>query len=241
MQEQTIGELLCRIVDGGPAPTIPVVLCHGFGAPGEDLVSMSAYLIQMLGEAAPRFRFVFPEAPLSLADEGLPGGRAWWSINMQRLMQLIQANDFSELRTEEPPGIDEAREKLTKTINEVVSQMDASTYVIGGFSQGAMLTMDATLRGLSTPPAGLCQYSGTLICEPVWQSLASNLIGTSVVQTHGTLDSVLPHEGATLLQELLSDSAKSWEFASFEGPHTIPIESYQLTTKMLLGLAEKAH
>ena len=238
MKQERIGDLDCVVVDGSESPDIPVVLCHGFGAPGNDLVPLAGQLIKMLGAAADRFRFVFPEAPISLAEDGMPGARAWWRLNMQRLMELFETNDFSQLRPEVPPGIDESRAMLATTINQVMESLGAKQYVIGGFSQGAMLTMDTALRGLEHQPAGLCQFSGTLICEDLWKENASQLSSTKVVQTHGTSDFVLPFVAAEWLRDELSDAAASWEFAAFAGPHTIPFESYELTVKLLSELAE---
>ncbi len=44
----TFGGLKCRIIDAvpeGEQPKIVVVLCHGFGASGDDLASFGPHLI----------------------------------------------------------------------------------------------------------------------------------------------------------------------------------------------------
>ncbi|QDS87264.1 Phospholipase/Carboxylesterase [Rosistilla ulvae] len=240
--EQKIGPLQCVVIDGGEAPTIPVVLCHGFGAPGDDLVPLGQYLLEMLGDDAEKFRFVFPTAPISLADQGMPGGRAWWPLNMQRLMELFQTNDFSELRRQEPPGIEEARQMLTETIEAVAGDFDKDApLVIGGFSQGAMVSLDVALRGLKNPPAGLIQWSGTLICEAQWKAVAADrLKSVDALQSHGHSDFVLPMIGAQWLSELLDESSANFEFIQFDGPHTIPMESLQATAELLRRVAANA-
>ena len=49
--------LTTRIVGSGP---VTAVLCHGFGAPGDDLVALTQFI------NAPNTRFVFPAAPIEL-------------------------------------------------------------------------------------------------------------------------------------------------------------------------------
>src|SRR6185436_178336 len=85
MRVERIGELTVRITGGvdreggGTGPL--VVLLHGYGAPGTDLVGLWREL------RVPReVRFAFPEAPLAL-DLGMPGfeGRAWWNLDLPEL------------------------------------------------------------------------------------------------------------------------------------------------------------
>ena len=104
-----IESLDCIVVDGGPDPKIAVVICHGYGASYDDLAPLSGEWISMLGDQAEAFRFVFPDAPNSLAELGMPQGRAWWPINMARLAEAVQADSFEELHDHQPPGISAAR------------------------------------------------------------------------------------------------------------------------------------
>ena len=168
-----IGPLDCIVVDGGESPTIPVVICHGYGASYDDLAPLSGEWIAMLGDRAGAFRFVFPDAPNSLAELGMPGARAWWPINMAQLAEAVQASQFDELHDQTPPGIDQSRELLCETIECVCEsfQGEHTPLVLGGFSQGAMLTMDTSLRGSVQTPKLLFQFSGTVVCRPQWQAL----------------------------------------------------------------------
>ena len=83
MREEHIGGLRARVTGGtdgkggGRGPL--VLLLHGFGAPGDDLVSLADVLTVPAGT-----RFVFPEGPLSLSF-GPSDARAWWLIDMARI------------------------------------------------------------------------------------------------------------------------------------------------------------
>src|SRR5438552_18316161 len=60
---------------GGDGPVI--VLLHGFGAPGDDLVPLA----EVFAHGLPGVRWVFPAAPLEL-PMGFGDARAWWMIDM---------------------------------------------------------------------------------------------------------------------------------------------------------------
>src|SRR5580704_832572 len=92
---------------GGDGPV--VVLLHGFGAPGEDLVGLWRVMDVPQGT-----RFVFPAALLSLADEGFPAGRAWWRIDMMAL----QRGDV-RLTTEVPVGLEAARASVEAVLDHI--------------------------------------------------------------------------------------------------------------------------
>lgn len=234
-----IESLDCIVVDGGPDPKIAVVICHGYGASYDDLAPLSGEWISMLGDQAEAFRFIFPDAPNSLAELGMPQGRAWWPINMAQLAEAVQADSFEELHDHQPPGISEARAALCETIQTVQSELGGveTPLVLGGFSQGAMLAMDASLRGAIASPQVLFQFSGTVICRPQWQSALSRLSDTSVFQSHGKIDPILPYSSAVALHEMLQDAEIETDFHSFMGPHTIDVESVTRTAEMLRAVA----
>ena len=234
-----IASLDCIVVDGGTDPSIGVVICHGYGASYEDLAGLSNEWISLLGDQGGKFRFVFPDAPNSLAELGMPQGRAWWPINMARLAEAVQAATFEELHEHEPPGITEVRLALCETITAVKEQLvgDETPLVLGGFSQGAMLAMDTALRGYIAPPQLLIQFSGTVICRPQWQQAMDRLSGTAVFQSHGTIDPILPYASAEALNQMLLTAGVENKFHSFQGPHTIDLESVTLTAEMLRKIA----
>lgn len=223
-------------------PRIAVVLCHGYGAPGHDLAGLAPEWIRILGDAADSVRFVFPAAPHTLADLGMPDGRAWWPINMAQLAESVLSSSFKDLHDQQPPGINEAREALCDTIRAVKADLigDDTSLVLGGFSQGAMLTMDTTLRGDVGSPDILIQFSGTLVCKSQWKAALSRLAKTFVYQSHGTADPILPFSSAQSLNELLRGGDVRTEFHSFDGPHTIDGDSIAMTAMAIKGLVIKS-
>ncbi|MEM8913388.1 MAG: lysophospholipase [Planctomycetota bacterium] len=225
---------------GGQTPAakrIPVVLCHGYGAPGDDLAGLAEPLIQWLGEHASRFRFIFPAAPHDLSSLGMPQGRAWWPLNMAALQQMLATSQFEQLHVSIPPGLDDSRESLVKTMREILAESDGP-YVLGGFSQGAMLTMDTVLQSELPPPILLIQFSGTLICQDQWASRLPRLHDTAVLQSHGRFDPILPYTSAEALRDLVESSAKEMEYVAFDGPHTIEPETLMKMTQRLHAIAE---
>jgi phospholipase/carboxylesterase len=215
----TIGALRCRVVrELAGTPPLTVVLCHGYGAPGDDLVPL-ADAVRAHRPNLAAVRFVFPEAPLSLEELGAPFGRAWWQIDFQRITARRLTQDV-------PPGLSKARHLMMSLLDELARQPGGaiSRLLLGGFSQGAMLATDLTLR-LEEAPAGLAILSGTLICESEWRQRASIRRGLSVFQSHGRQDPLLPFESALALKDLLLGAGLTVDFLAFEGGHTIPLEA----------------
>ena len=237
-QRLRFGSIDCIVVDGGKSPSIPVILCHGYGASGMDLAGLSAEWIHLIGDAAAPFQFVFPEAPHTLEAEGMPDGHAWWPINMMRMMDLLQTDQMDQLQYEQPVGISDSTEEICRTIDAVRESLGgASTpWVLGGFSQGAMLTLNATLRGDLIAPTLMFQFSSNLICKPQWESELSKLKRTRVFQSHGTVDPILPFSGAQALHDMLRQGGIDADFHSFPGPHTIDAESITITGQMLASI-----
>ncbi len=201
---------------GGTAGPPMVVLLHGFGAPGEDLVPLQRVL------AAPReTQFVFPAAPISL--EMMPGldSRAWWNIDMMGLQNAIARGELRDLSAQVPDGLDEARGAIDALLGELEKKFSPRALVLGGFSQGAMLAVDVALRTGRRFDA-LVVLSGTLLARDVWLPKMSALAGTSVFQSHGSHDPILPFALAEQLEKAFVAGGADVTFVPFRGAHEIP-------------------
>lgn len=242
MSRRVLGGITCEIVEGtqvGDRPSLAVIFCHGYGAPADDLVPIGAELLQTDRAIAKGVRFYFPAAPLDLGPQGMPGGRAWWPIDMMRLVLAAQSGQWDSLRTGVPVGLNEARESLMALIRDVQGEtgLSLSRIVLGGFSQGAMLSADVALR-LPEPVGALCLASGSLIAEPEWRPLAARQRPLQVVMSHGRQDPVLPFGGAEALRDLLVDTGHAVTFLPFDGGHTIPWPALHAVSMLLAELAK---
>lgn len=237
LRRETLGGLTCRIISQlpeGMPPKLVVVLCHGFGAPGHDLVPIADELFDLNPALAESVEVIFPAAPLSLDELGMPGGRAWWHIDMNELIGAIEHGNLRILRDRRPEGIDEARNLLLGMLDDVRQKtgLPCSRFVLGGFSQGSMLAVEAALN-LTEPPGGLCLWSSTLVSEAQWRMNATRLKGIPIVQTHGRQDPILPFAAAITLRDLLTEAGADVNFIEFNGPHTITLPGLEALVKLI--------
>ncbi|MET0390727.1 MAG: esterase [Polyangiales bacterium] len=201
---------------GGTGPV--VVLMHGYGAPGEDLVGLQRVL------ALPReVRFVFPEAPLAPPELAGFGGRAWWQLDVLAMQRAVAEGRGRERMNSVPPGLTEARGQLVAMLDVLERELGVTgdQVVLGGFSQGSMLACDVALR-TTRPLAGLLLLSTTPICLPEWQPLMAARKGLPVLQTHGTHDGILQHDLAVEQRDLLRAAGLDVTWISFPGGHELP-------------------
>lgn len=206
------------------AAPLTVVLMHGYGAPGDDLVGLGGALDAPAGTT-----FLFPEAPNALGDAAmmslLGDARAWWQIDIGRYQRAIMQGTLDALVNDIPDGMKEAREQIVEMLD--VYERDTKTpgerIVLGGFSQGSMLATDVALR-TKRPLAGLVVLSGTLLAAKEWLPLMAARKDLRVFQSHGTEDPILPFPVAERLRHVLEEAGLRVSFTQFEGGHGIPPE-----------------
>ncbi len=167
MREVELGGIKVRLTGGedreagGDGPL--VVLMHGFGASGTDLLGLWRVL------AVPRsLRFAFPEAPNEIP--GMPGARAWWMLDLARAEQAMSQGPRS-YAGEVPPGMEEATDRIVKMLEAMQAELGVPNerLILGGFSQGSMAACNAVFtRGVS--PAGLVILSGTPVNLAAWKA-----------------------------------------------------------------------
>ena len=221
MREIKLGGLTTRLAGGtdghgsGDGPV--VILLHGYGAPGNDLLPLAEVLPGPAGT-----RWIFPEGPLPL-NMGFGDSRAWWLIDMARLEADRAAGRLRDLSSEVPRGLPQAREAIEKFLTVLPSSLsvDYQRTLIGGFSQGAMLTCDLVMR-IAFPFAGLIQLSGSLLARQDWRPSVGKRARLPVFQSHGTMDPVLPFEMAERLRDEFIAAGLTVQWHSFRGGHEIP-------------------
>ncbi|MBL9036933.1 MAG: phospholipase [Archangium sp.] len=220
----TLGGLEVRVMQQTQGPArAAVILCHGFGAPADDLVTLWNELVSREPSLAD-VRFFFPAGVLSMGNLGWGQARAWWLIDLPTVARL-QAGDPSslrEFRRVEPDGMPAARQAVRALVSEVClkSDLPVGRVIVGGFSQGAMIATDVALR-LEEAPLGLVVLSGTLLLEDVWATKAKARAGLPVFQSHGRGDPILAFGAAQWLRELFEAQGMPVTFNPFDGGHTI--------------------
>ena len=209
--EENIANLTTYFVKGDEnAPT--VLLLHGYGANGRDLLSLSS-----LVQTNKNLNWIFPEGFIPI-DSNIDG-KAWFTIDwllLEDLLQTGQAKDYSVL---EPPGLQEAKNKILTLLNQL--NLSLEQVILGGFSQGAMLGTEIALSA-AIKPKSLLILSGTLVCKDRWERLAQETENLSFFQSHGLYDPVLEHKKGKQLYELLTQAGLKGNFYGFNGGHEIP-------------------
>ncbi len=122
-----------------------VILLHGLGADGNDLIGLAPRWAKLL----PRARFVAPDAPFPC--DMAPMGRQWFSVE-DRSPERLAA------------GIETAAPILDQFIDAELdrSNLAPNQTAIVGFSQGTMMALHVALRR-TQPVAAIVGYSGRLV------------------------------------------------------------------------------
>ncbi|MEP4378770.1 MAG: dienelactone hydrolase family protein [Alphaproteobacteria bacterium] len=185
----------------GPASGNPpkqlVVLLHGRGADGNDLIGLAPMLAGELPDAL----FLAPDAPNPC--EGAPFGLQWFSLT------------------------DRSPENIAAGVRAVAPMIDAfldyhlarhgltdADLALFGFSQGSMMALHVGLRR-SAAPAAVLGYSGLLAAA---DSLADEItVRPPVLLVHGEADEVVPHAALAMAETALRDAGVSVEAVSRPG------------------------
>lgn len=237
-RREQIGALECGVVlptASRGAPQALALFCHGFGAPGDDLLPIAEELLDDERLSEQLLAFVFPAAPIPLDPSGM--SRAWWPIDMVRLQMLAESSDITGLADLVPSRLGTCRELISGVLSELHRRWEipAERTVVGGFSQGAMLATEVTLHAAESF-GGLVAWSGALINQTEWRKAAASRPRMKVVQSHGLWDPILPFATGEALRDLLLEAGHEVEFVSFQGYHSIPPGAINACGKLLRGL-----
>ncbi len=164
---------------GGPAQL--VVLLHGVGADGHDLIDLAPTWAKALPHAA----FASPDAPD--AYDAAPVGRQWFSLG--------ERTTASRTR-----GAAAAAPSLGRFIDAELTRLalPPEAYALVGFSQGAMMALYAGLRR-RPPPRAIVAFSGILI-DP--DSIPAGAT-PPVLLVHGEADQIVPVEASRVAEASL--------------------------------------
>jgi phospholipase/carboxylesterase len=199
-----------------------IVLLHGWGASGDDLVPLAEVL------ASPRARFFVPAAPLPEM-----GGRAWWHLDAKDRPQ--HACD-GEMPAGYQPNrqVSAVRTAIRSVLRTIRARYAPDTLVLGGFSQGGMLSLDVALA--ADPPVDrVLVLSGSLLADSLAGLSASRPSRPRVFMSHGRRDHMLPFQGADQARATLERHGFDVTWHPFDGDHEIPSSVVQHVREFLFA------
>ena len=151
-----------------------VILLHGYGADGNDLIGLAEPLSQYMPDTA----FRAPNAPDRCSVN--PMGYQWFPIPHMDGCTEEQAR--ASLVT--------SAEKLNGFLDAKLAEMASERTVLVGFSQGTMMSLHVTPRR-EAPVAGVVGFSGRLL---VPERLEAEAVSRPpMLLIHGDQDPMVPH------------------------------------------------
>jgi phospholipase/carboxylesterase len=191
-----------------------VILLHGWGADGPNLIDLGDALAPVLPDAL----FVAPNAPYPC--EANPYGYQWFSLTDRQPQHMFA-------------GVSAAADILNHFIDHALDdlKLDNGKLALIGFSQGTMLALHTALR--RTPAiAAAVGFSGALIGP---DQLAKEIAARPpVCLIHGEADDVVPYKSLAMATEALKAHGVSAESHTrpFLG-HSIDMEGLKLAGEFL--------
>lgn len=170
----------------GERPRKLVVLVHGYGADGNDLIALAPYLQRAVPDAA----FVAPDGP-SPCDMS-PTGRQWFPIDLDDPSRMSRDPErildrFSTMSS----AADEAVPLLNSFIDNELSGygLGGEALSLVGFSQGTMMSLHIGLRR-DPAPAAIVGFSGALLAPEALEGAAISRPPVQLI--HGDQDDLVP-------------------------------------------------
>jgi len=214
-----LDSLAYRLRPAAGEPEGALVLFHGRGADEYDLFPLLDYL-----DPERRLVGTTPRAPLSLP----PGGAHWYVVR--------------EIGFPDKESFDASFERASGWLDGFAEQVGVppERTVLGGFSQGAVMTYALGLGRGRPRPAGLIPLSGFIpTVEGFELDLSQPLPG--VAMGHGTYDEVIAVEWSRRAKEQLEDAGADVLYREYPLPHAIdPGYVAELARWLAATLGEKS-
>jgi phospholipase/carboxylesterase len=171
----------------GKAPQQIVLLLHGLGSNGQDLISLAPYWAPAVPDAV----FISPDAPFpcDMVPPGYPNSYQWFSL---------QSRDPQDMLA----GIKIAAPILAAFIDGLLEKygLAPDKLALVGFSQGTMMSLYTAPR-YGKKIAGVLGYSGALLGGEELSNASMHKIPVHLI--HGEHDDVVPFEAYTTANSTL--------------------------------------
>jgi phospholipase/carboxylesterase len=181
----------------GGRPSRLVILLHGLGADGNDLIGLAPYWAPLL----PTAEFLSPNAPFPC--DMAPYGYQWFSAQDRSPTAVLA-------------GVRAAAPLLQAFIDDALAErgLDDADLALVGFSQGTMMSLFVGLRR-AKPVAGIVGFSGRLLApELLAEELRSR---PRMLLVHGTDDPLVPYESLAIAEAALEGAGIPVETLTCEG------------------------
>lgn len=180
-----------------------VILLHGYGADGNDLIGLAPHLSRSLPDTA----FYSPNAPYPC--EMSPFGRQWFSLAEYDPEFLRRA---PETMSGALRAMAEGARKNATHIHDFIDHLiethgiAADRVALLGFSQGTMMALQTAPRR-AEQLAGVIGFSGALLGD---EALATEIkTRPPILLVHGTADPVVPIEASRIARDTLAENGFS--------------------------------
>ncbi|MEO5373132.1 MAG: dienelactone hydrolase family protein [Alphaproteobacteria bacterium] len=181
---------------GGKARHI-VVMLHGYGADGNDLIGLAG----LLSPALPGAAFYSPHAPE--VCEAWDSGRQWFSLNAYDPETVRRdPTQMTKVHQDMLAGARLAAPILDSFLDDLLALHDLppGRMALMGFSQGTMMALHVALRR-PLPVAAVVGYSGALLGA---HQLGDEIVSRPpVLLVHGEMDDVIPVEATGVAETAL--------------------------------------
>jgi phospholipase/carboxylesterase len=168
----------------GTSPDALVVLIHGYGSNGDDLIALA----RMIQPALPNVAFVAPNAPSQISS--MAAAHQWWPIETFSMAERAAGAAVAA------PALDAF---LSAELE--AAGLPSNRLLLVGFSQGTMMALHVGLRR-TEPVAGIVGISGMLVAPD--QLEADIRSRPPVLLIHGTDDDVVPFRSMELAKVALT-------------------------------------
>ena len=185
-----------RLAPRGRTPDALVVLLHGYGANGDDLIALADAWVPRLPGAV----FIAPNAPEAIP--GMPGALQWFALTMRDPAEYWR-------------GTVAARPAVDRFLDTELARyrLGPDRLVLVGFSQGTMLALHVGLRR-TVAPATIVGLSG-LLAGP--EHLGEAKARPPIVLIHGEADDLIPVDIIHIAREALAKAGFLVEWHIREG------------------------
>ena len=190
-------------------PKNAVILCHGYGGDGKDISILASYWRAHLPDTI----FICPDAPEKCAAS--PSGFQWFDLTDQTLEQVLAKSLVAENKLNKL--IDEVKENYNLTANQII---------IGGFSQGCMITLQTGLKRKDSINS-IVGYSGRIIDT---DHLSKNINSRpNIILMHGDSDQIVTIDSLLEAKDFFGKNNYKIETSIFKNcEHRIPTEGSSL-------------